>query len=222
MIYIGNVNPDVIDPVIQRMLASDDADARGAGGALAAFAALEWSRPELMDQALAGDAKVREGMANVCAARLDRTSNTALVTSALLTLMNDDEDAVRKAVASVGPHLRKQPLRPFANLLGALIESSAYEHATPQLLLTLQYAPDKVDDLALKAAQRFLDLNGKDAGDSRTGAAGDAHYISELVVRGLAQSRDRAHRSALLDVLDRLLEVGVYGINEAIAEAERL
>ena len=78
MLYIGNVNPEIIDPVIQRMLASADDEAREAGGALATFAALEWSRPELMKQALAGDAHVRKGVAEVCAGRVDRTSNAEL------------------------------------------------------------------------------------------------------------------------------------------------
>lgn len=59
-----------------------------------------------------------------------------------------------------------------------------------------------------------------EAGDIRTGAAGDAHCISELVVRRLAQSRNATERSELLDVLDKLLEVGVYGIGEAIASFE--
>jgi hypothetical protein len=76
--------------------------------------------------------------------------------------------------------------------------------------------------LVLKAAQRFVQVYGRDAADIRTAAAGDARYISELVVRGLAQSRDRAHRAALLDVLDLLLELGVYGIGDAIAQSERL
>jgi len=135
---------------------------------------------------------------------------------------NDADDEVRKAVAEVAPRLREKPLRPFAALLEALIDSPVYEHATPQLLLTLQYAPDKVDDLVLKAAQRFLSVYGAEAADIRTGAAGDARYISELVVRGLAQSRDRAHRAALLDVLDDLLTLGVYGVGDAIADFERL
>lgn len=222
MLYIGNVNPEVIDPVIQRMLASDDAEAREAGGVMACFAALEWRRTELMEQALSGDVHVRKGVAEVCAGRVDRTSNADLATASLIRLMNDDEDEVRKAAAEVAPHLREHPLQPFAQLLTALIDSPAYDHATPQLLITLQYAPDKVDELVLKAARRFVDVFAKDAADIRTGAAGDAHYISELVVRGLAQSRDRAHRAALLDVLDLLLELGVYGINDAIAESERL
>ncbi len=222
MLYIGNVNPEVIDPVIQRMLASQYDEAREAGGQLAAYAALEWQRPALMAQALGVDAHVRKGAAHVCASRVDRTSNSELAAESLVQLMNDVDDDVHKAAAEVAPRLRGEALRPFAMLLEALIDSPAYKHATPQLLLTLQYAPDKVDDLVLKAAQRFLTVYGREAADIRTGAAGDAHYVSELVVRGLAQSRDRAHRAALLDVLDLLLELGVYGIGEAIADFERL
>jgi hypothetical protein len=221
MLYIGNVDPEVVDPVIQRMLASSDDEAREAGGRMAAFAALEWKRPALMQQALAGDAYIRKGVAEVCAGRVDRTSDAYLAAATLVALMPDDDDEVRKAVARVASNLREHPLRPFAMLLSALIESPSYDHATPQLLLTLQHAPDKVDDLVLKAAQRFIAVFGEDAADIRTSAAGDSHYISELVVRGLAQSRNRAHRTALLDVLDRLLELGAYGIGNAIAQSER-
>ncbi len=222
MLYIGNVDPDVITPVVQRMLESSDGEAREAGGVLAAFAGLEWGRPDLLTKALEGDAMTRKGVAEVCANRVDRTSNESLASGTLTTLMTDQEDDVLKAVAEVAPHLRNHQLRPFAELLAALIDSPAYDHATPQLLLTLQHAPDKVDDLVLKASQRFISVFGSEAGDIRTGAAGDAHYISELVVRGLAQSRNRSHRAALLDVLDNLLEIGVYGVDEAIAKAERL
>ncbi|MFD1505051.1 hypothetical protein FE374_10435 [Georgenia yuyongxinii] len=132
MLYIGNVNPEVIDPVIQRMLRSEQDEARVAGGALGAFAALEWGRSELMPQALSADAMVRKGVAEVCAARIDRTSNVELATSSLMSLMNDDDDEVREAVAEVAPHLRGHPLRPFADLLSALIDSPSYAHATTQ------------------------------------------------------------------------------------------
>lgn len=222
MLYIGNVNPEVVDPVIQRMLTSADAEAREAGGQLAAFAGLEWDRPELMAKALTADARVRKGTADVCAGQIDHTSNSELATASLMQLLNDEEEDVRRTAAEVAPRLRGHALTPFATLLDALIESSAYKYASPQLLLTLQYAPDKIDDLVLKAAQRFLAVYGGEAADIRTNAAGDARYISELVVRGLAQSRDRAHRAALLDVLDRLFELGVYGIGAAITDFERL
>lgn len=222
MNYIGNVDSEVVEPVIRRMLVSQDGEVRRAGGKLAAFAALEWEQPELLASALGGDAQVRKGAARICAARLGQTSNVELATTALLQLFNDEDEDVRKKAAKVAQDLRGRALRPFAALLESLIDSASYEHATPQLLITLEHASDRVDDLALRAAQRFLLVHGNHARDIRTGAAGDAHYISELVVRGLAQSRDREHRTALLDVLDLLLELGVYGIGEAIASSERL
>ncbi len=173
------------------MLASEDAEAREAGGAIAAFAALEWDRPDLMQQALSGDRHVRKGLAETTAGRVHRTSNAVLATETLIRLMNDDADEVRKEAAAVVLRLREQPLQPFVQLLTALIDSPAYVHATPQLLLTLKDAPDKVDELVLSASQRFLDVFGNDAADIRTGAAGDAHYISELAVTHL---RRDAHR----------------------------
>lgn len=222
MVYIGNMNPEVIDPVIQRMLASENAEAREAGGTIAAFAALEWNRPELMQQALSGDFCVRKGIAQLTAEHFINTSNNELATETLVRLMNDDTDEVREEASMVAERLRHHPLRPFAQLLTALIDSPAYAHASTQLLLTLDDAPDKVDDLVLKASRRFLEVYGSDAADIRTGAAGDAHYVNRLVVRGLAQCQDHAHRAALLDVLDQLVELNVYGINTAITEAERM
>lgn len=221
MIYIGNANPDVVDPVIDRMLSSTNAEVRRVGGSMAAFAALQWERPAVLQRALAGDVETRSGVAKVCAARVDRSADSDLALFTLRRLMHDEDDEVRKEVGTLAGHLRGNQLRPYADLLAELIASPSYVHAIPQLLITLQEAPDKVDDLVDLAAHRFLNIHGDDVADMRTGAAGDAHYISDLVVRGLAQTRDRRRISALLDILDRLLELGVYGVDRAIDGAVR-
>ncbi|MFB2585845.1 hypothetical protein [Herbiconiux liukaitaii] len=221
MVYVGNADPARIDPVINRMLESEDANVRHAGGWMAAFAALQWERPDFMKRALAGGIELRSGAAEVCSARIDRAANSDLVLATLRRLMHDEDDEVRKAVGRLASNLRGHSLRPFSSFLADLIMSPSYVHATPQLLITLQEAPDMVDDLIDLAAHRFLDVFGSDIADIRTGAAGDAHYISDLVVRGLAQSRDKRRISELLDILDRLIELGVYGIADAIEEAER-
>lgn len=222
MLYIGNVNPEVIDHVIQRMLSSQDDEVRIAGGRLAAFAALEWERPEVMAQALDRDQAVRRGVAYTCAVRAEHTSNAGLASATLTHLFHDPDAEVLKAAARAAAELRDKDLKPFLDVFESLIDSPAYEYATPQLLITLQHATDRVDELVLRAAKRFIEVYGQEAADIRTRAAGDAHYISDLVVRGLAQSRDPAHRAALLDRLDRLLELGVYGIGDAIADFERI
>lgn len=221
MIYIGNADPEEVDPVIVRMLSSSDAEVLTAGGRMAAFAALQWRRPALMERALASDAPVRRGLAEVCAARVGRSADSELVLSTLRRLMHDEDDEVRKQVGTLAENLRGEDLRPYAQLLAELIASPSYVHATPQLLITMQEAPDRVDDLVDLAAHRFLNIHGEDVADLRTGAAGDAHYISDLVVRGLAQTRDQARITALLDILDRLLELGVYGVDRAINGAVR-
>jgi hypothetical protein len=102
-----------------------------------------------------------------------------------------------------------------------VIASEAFEGALPQLLITLEHAPDRVDRLVLLCAQRFVDALGTDAADIRTSAAGDVTQVGELIIRGLAQSRGRNERSALLDVLDDLLRLGAYGIDELIIKSER-
>ena len=112
-------------------------------------------------------------------------------------------------------------LRPFTGLLSNLIASDSYRQSIPQLFLTLQHAPDRVDDLALKASQRFLEAYGTEAGDIRTAAAGDSYYVSELAVRGLAQSKSAEERNSLLDVIDQLLEIDAYGIAKMIDDAGR-
>ncbi|WP_228545900.1 NACHT domain-containing protein [Microcella flavibacter] len=221
MIYIGNVEPAIVDPVIERMLASSDEEVLEEGGRIAAFAALEWNRPHLMTRVLAGDARTRKGAAEVCVNRIDHTSNLELAGSTLRSLMQDDEAVVREAASGLASHLRDHPLRPFADLLDALIASPAFEQAMPQLLITLQRAPDKVDELVLKAAQQFLAVFASDASDIQTSAAGDARYVSQLVVRGLSQSGDKTHRARLLDVLDSMLELGAYGVEEVLAVTER-
>lgn len=224
MMYIGNRDPDVVTPVVQRMLQSEQSQVRKVAGVLACRAAIEWNTPDLLDTALAGDAHTRAGVASMSAHRVtsEVSERGQHASSILMRLMDDEDDEVRGAVAEVASGFREEALGPHKDLLLALIASPAYAHATPQLLIALQEAPDRVDDLLLAAAERFIAVFGNDAGDIRTSAEGDAHYISDLVVRGLAQARDSSHRAKLLDALDLLLEHGVYGIHDAIAQSERL
>ena len=221
IIYVGNVDAALVEPVIERMLSSSDFEAREAGGALAAFAALEWGISRFMDRLVASDVRIRKTTASVCANRIDRTSNVELSSITLKKLMYDDEAEVRKAVASLALRLRNHPLHPFSDLLELLTDSPVYEHATPQLLITLLHAPDKVDELVLQVARRFLSVFGAETSDLRSRAAGDARYISKLVVRGLSQSRDKEHRSELLNILDSMLKFGFYGVDDAVLAVER-
>jgi len=221
IVYIGNEQPDAVRPLIERMLHSAIPDVREAGGELAAFAALEWDFTELLELGLTHDPACRKGIAHMCAQRLARTSNADLAGATLKAMFVDADDAVRDAAANVALALRGRALQQFESVLTALIVSPAYANATPQLFITLEQAQDRVDELVRLCAQRFIDVFGSDASDIRTAAAGDARHVSDLLIRALAQSREPAERARVLDLLDDMVKIGAYGVDEAIDAAER-
>jgi hypothetical protein len=90
-----------------------------------------------------------------------------------------------------------------------------------QLLFTLERSPTPEHELILQLANRTIDDEGGALGDIRTRASGDPPMLTQLVVRSYSLSDDPAQRRELLDVLDRLPDVGAYGIAEAIDELRR-
>ncbi|MEO3862901.1 hypothetical protein [Acrocarpospora sp. B8E8] len=220
--HLGYEDPDTAKPVIERMIRSPIFETRQAGGQLAALAAMQWGMSDLLDSVLAfDDVALRKGAASVCAHRLPNTSDAAVAQRGLEQFIHDPQEDVQRAAAEVAGALRGERLRAFKEPLTSLISSPAFTHALPQLLITLERAPDRVDDLVLKCSQRFIDMFGADSGDVRTGAAGDARHVGELLVRAYAQAMSKNNRSAVLDLLDQLLAIGAYGIAEVVGESER-
>jgi len=221
VVYIGNGEPAIVEPIIERMMATTDARVQRAGGSLAAYAGLELGLGGLLTTARTHNtADVRKGAAGVCAQRLAHTTNTAAATVALLEFMKDSDDEVRKDAAKVAVALGGQSLQPFKELLVGLIRSPSCVHAESQLLITLERATDRVDELIVDCAKRFIDIHGADVGDMATGAAGNAREVGELLLRAYVQA-DVTDRSAVLDLLDDLLAFGAYGVAELVGDVER-
>ncbi|MET9240963.1 hypothetical protein [Nonomuraea sp. NPDC003709] len=222
LILLGNEEPMAVRPVVERVLASADGKVREVGGQLAAFAAMEWGVSDYLEVVLAGaDTSARKGAAGMAAHLVPHTTNAEVAITTLAALADDVDDEVPKEAAKVAGALRGHALRPFERVIKVLVASPAFAHALPQLLITLERAPDRVDDLALLCAQRFVEVFSMEAGDIRTTAAGNAREVGELIIRGLAQSRTSSDRAALLDVLDQLLLVEGYGVDDLISGSER-
>jgi HEAT repeat protein len=220
--YIGNGDPALAMPIIKRMLQAEETEIRERGGGFAAFAGMEWGEEELLASVLTSpDVATRKGVAAVCAHRLPHTTNAAVAERALTQLVNDDDDKVRAAAAEVAGALRDERLRPFAGILMTLISSDAYSDAVPQLLITLEHAPDRVDALVTACARRFVDVHGADVGNIATGAAGDAREVGQLVFRAYAQASSVRGRSEALDLIDQLLALNAYGMTELVDVTER-
>jgi hypothetical protein len=222
MLYIGTSRPTMVEPVIQRMLASPYAQVQQWGGFLAAREGLEFGLGHLLTAVRESDAApIRQGAADLCARSMPYTSDAAAAAATLQQFFNDEDQEVRKAAAQVIAQLRNHPLQPFRELLATLVASPSFTEALPQLLYTLQAAPDRIDEIVLQCTQRFIDVYGKEAGDISTSAAGDAQRITQLTLRAYAQASGREVRSKILDLIDGLLLVNALGALEAVDQAER-
>ncbi|MFC4328864.1 hypothetical protein ACFPC0_13730 [Streptomyces andamanensis] len=215
-------DPKAYRAVMERMLRSRVPTVRRVGGQVAVLAAMEWETRELLDDVLAGnDREQRQGAADVCAQRFVNIGDAELAHHALVRFFHDPEEEVREAAAGVAAALRGRRLAPVRRTVTALIESRAFEPALPQLLLTLEHAPDRVDELVLLCVRRFLKVFGAASAELSRGAAADARHIGDLLVRALTQAGPAARRSDVLDLLDQLLLLGAYGVTEAISRADR-
>jgi hypothetical protein len=215
-------DPASAGPLTERMLHSPVALVRRVGGQVAALAAMEWETSNLLAKVLAGnDAAQRQGAADVCAQRLLNTGDVALAHHALVRFFHDPEEDVRGAAAEVAAVLRGQRLWPYRRTLIALIDSRAFGAALSQLLITLEDAPDRVDELVLACARRFVAVFGAASADLARGVAADARHIGRLLVRAYVQASSPALRSGILDLLDQLLLFGSYGVAEAINDSDR-
>ncbi|HEU5403154.1 MAG TPA: hypothetical protein VFU86_17490 [Terriglobales bacterium] len=220
--YVGCDDQDVARPVAERMLNSQVAEVRKNGGQLAAIGAMQWGITELLDSVLtSNDAAQREGAARLCAYRLLNTDDTSIVRRALNQFMDDSDEKVRRQVGELVVALRGQRLRPQKELLSRLIASSSFTEALPQLFITLEHAPDRVDDLILESTRRFIVIKGEESGDIRTRAAGDVRYVGELLIRAYAQVSAPIRRARILDLIDQLLEIGALGVADLVEKSER-
>ena len=222
MIYIGLGEASVIEPVIRRMLSSTYPRVRESAGMIAGFAGLELGLGYVLTATRdSHDAATRKGAAQMCARRLSLTASAPAAADALQRFLGDGDEEVRKAAAEVAVHLRGRALRPFLAVLTTLIASPAFSESLPQLLLTLQQAPDRIDDLVVLCTRRFLDLHSSEVGNIATAAAGQARDVGQLILRAYAQAPDRNSRGSVLDLIDELLLAGSYDFGQAVNEAER-
>lgn len=217
--FVGLRDAERATPVVERMLQSSWEKVREAGGRVAAFFALEVGARSLESLRDSSDAHVRTGAALVCAQRLPFSSDTESVESALAAFFNDESSEVREAAARVAAALRGRPLERHQDLLKQLIDSNAFSAALPQLLITLESADSAIADVAIELIRRFILDSGSDSADIRTRAAGDAREVAELAVRIYVEDPDRRHEA--LDLVDRLLAAGAWGVEDIVGRAER-
>jgi len=218
--YTAPYDFEAVLPVLSAMLASPLAEARQAGArqVMRAALTLDAARP-WADRALTGDAPMRKGAAQVLAANLLAAPDRAYVEAGLIRLFHDPDPEVRGEAAEwTRPFREAGRLGPLGEVADAFLASPAFSGAgIGSLFEALEDASEAPADLLLRAGERFIEVVGLGAGDTAGSGAFTAQTLSELVLRAYRQAEDAPDlRRRCLDLLDRLLEVGGYGTEEAL------
>jgi hypothetical protein len=213
---------DRLGPIIERMIDSPEAEVRREGGAQAALVSLgnEAAQP-LLQRCLQGDESLRLGVAQVYSANLKTANRREQCEIGLIQLFEDASPKVREAAGAAVRTLDGDGVGEFEDLVGTLIGSTAFPECQDDVMFALRETTARVPGITLDACERVLQDAGADAGDVRTAAARQAHEVSRLLVRAYADSDDHALRERALDLIDRSLELNIWGANQALQEHDR-
>jgi hypothetical protein len=220
--YRATADFEVLRPLIERMVNSDLPGVREEGAVQATLVALsEGAAHELADRCLNGTDEQREGAARVYAANLTTARFRARCEAALERLFNDESADVRNAAAAAFRRLDEADLGTFEGLARRFVQSDAFPDNADDILYPLTETIARVPDLALDACERVLGEFGSEISDIRTAAASHANSVSQILVRAYADGADQATKDRALDLIDRSLELNMYGAYRALEEHDR-
>ncbi|MBW6420825.1 hypothetical protein KX729_05165 [Rhizobium sp. XQZ8] len=139
----------------------------------------------------------------------------------LLRYFDDDDPKVRNEASGVFRSIPSDRFATFMGLAQAYVTSKAFETDTFAFLHALEDAQCNVAGLVVAAAERVIvDLEAGGEGAKRRDM--DIHQLRDLIKAEYAASEnDPALRGRLLDVIDQMLMLELYGMDEITKAHER-
>lgn len=209
-------------PIVERMLRSDDPEVAEAGARRACVASLGLDEAaDLAEQCLAGSEPLRSGAAQVFAANVGQARFRSVCEAQLVKLFDDPTEKVRAMAAECFDRLEDDTLGQVTALVERFETSAAFAANHEHLVRALETTTARLPNVTISICERFIEIAGTAAGDMRTGAAGAAHRLSELIVRAYHQADDQAISKRCLDTIDSLLREGAMGMQRALGEFDR-
>jgi len=169
----------------------------------------------------AGSEAMRKAAADVYATNISHDEVGDRCAGYLKPFFNDDSEAVRQEVSSAFFRLSGSKLLHFQNFIAEYIESRSFENETDRLLHALTESNVELPQVICRAAERILEFVGEDGTHIAHRGAMVAHEISTLVVRQYEQAKEATLKTRCLDLIDRMEQVGYYGIAEELGKLDR-
>ncbi len=155
--------------------------------------------------------RARVGAAEVLA------ENVADSAGALAGLFDDPEPDVRSAASRGMRTIAEMTPDAAGPLIEAFIRSAAFSDNMNDLIDSLEKLGTRLPASALEACERAVEVGGRELGDIRSARATVGVDLITVVLR-LYRQGDAEMRSRCLDIIDRLTDLDVYGVDRALAE----
>ena len=206
-----------VRPTLFRMLRSSQSAVVRSGARQVALAAL-WVDEARDDGSslLEMDEDARVGAAGVYANYLSNEAVGPECDARLRELFADESEAVREAASGCWRALEPDQIATRGSLIGAFAKSLRPGADIAMLVHGLRESqrplPVELCDLADRAVLAF----GSRAASFQFKEAGAAHDLSPLMVRLHEETSDPALRERVLDLIDKMVRAGFYGLNEQL------
>jgi len=208
--------------VFTRMIGSTVEDVRRAGARQLAVAS--YRHPDLdplVDAALNSDETTRAGVVEVFADNVTAPDRSDRANTVLIRAFGDPSPVVRSSAIRCFYGLDKHRLDDYLPLIEAFGNSTALHDHAQTVFHVLESARQPLPVAVLDLCERFTAAHGAALADISTAAAGAGMNVVELAVRLHAQHADPDTRRRCLDLIDQLVVLGVYGIDDNLALIER-
>lgn len=211
-----------VRPIVERMLRSKESDVAESGARLAALSFIYHPQEEALEaEAFAGTAQQRLGVAMVASANIDSEDCRSWCEKRLVTLFNDDDQAVRQEASTCFRRLESAALEDYSDLIGAFCDSDAFQDDSFSILHALQQSRRRLPGITCSVCEKFLKRFSDEARDIRTSRMGDSYTVIELLFRTYQQHQQDEWTATALDLIDRLCLESIGDVNDGFRAFER-
>ncbi|WP_284990284.1 hypothetical protein [Arthrobacter sp. efr-133-TYG-120] len=133
----------------------------------------------------------------------------------LVQLLIDIDPEVRKAAARALRHAHELDQQTAALLLQEFIACAAFPEHTDNLFASLDRSTALLPPSAIDLCERYLESAGPELGDIRPPGPLVSRNLVAIVLR-LYKQGNKSIRGRCLDVIDKLAELGAYGLEGAL------
>lgn len=210
---------DRLQPTVIKILNSDAKSVVQVGARQACLTALyEEQAVPLVEFCLTGTQIHRLAAAEIFVKNLHSAYHREFCKKSLIQLFSDNDSSVRAKAAKCFSHMG-QRLDDYVSLIDQFVETPAFFEGCHDLISSLEKTTSKLPKSTYRICERFIqNITGKGAQNSSRSIT----LVNQILVRLYSQnSRDLDFQSQCLDLLDQMIKIGIFGLEQSLAPFER-